>query len=97
MAHGPSSEWKKDKSEKYKTRLGLLMFGFYTLIYFVFIFICVISPKSMGINVGFLNLAIVYGFGLIVLAIVLALIYNRIISNREKADEASEKHEGGKA
>ncbi len=97
MAHGPSTEWKTEKSAKYKTRLGLIMFAIYTVIYFIFIFICVLSPKSMGIDVGSLNLAIVYGFGLIVLAIILALIYNNMISKREKSDENSEKSKGGKA
>ena len=102
MAHGPATEWKKEESEKYKTKFGLIMFAVYTVIYFIFIFICVLSPKSMGIDVGSLNLAIVYGFGLIILAIVLALVYNYLISKREKEDEASEKaisekSKGGKA
>jgi uncharacterized membrane protein (DUF485 family) len=97
MAHGPSSEWKVEKSAKFKTRLGLYMFAAYTFIYFIFILICVFAPKSVGMDVGFLNLAIVYGFGLIVIAIIMALVYNNIISKREKADEVSEKSKGGKA
>jgi hypothetical protein len=39
-----------------------------------------------------LNLAVVYGFGLIVLALVLALAYNRACGRRE-ASMASEKGE----
>jgi uncharacterized membrane protein (DUF485 family) len=97
MAHGPASEWKKEKSAKFKTRLGLYMFAGYTILYFIFIFICVFSPKTMGLDVGKLNLAIVYGFCLIVFAIIAAVIYNNIISKREKADEESEKNPGGKA
>lgn len=97
MAHGPSSEWKTEKSAKFKTRLGLYMFAAYTIIYFIFIFLCVLIPKSMGIDVGSLNLAIVYGFGLIIIAIIMALVYNKILTKREKADEAAEKSKGGKA
>lgn len=102
MAHGPATEWKKEKSEGFKTKLGLIMFAVYTVIYFAFIFICVFSPRTMGIDVGSLNMAIAFGFGLIVLAIILALVYNYVISRREKADEieersASERAKGGKA
>jgi uncharacterized membrane protein (DUF485 family) len=83
MAHGPATEWKKEKSEDFKTKMGLIMFGIYTPIYLAFIFICVFSPSAMSTNIGYLNVAIVFGFGLIVLAIVQALVYNRICSKRE--------------
>ena len=48
----------------------------------------------MAVDVGNLNLAIVYGFGIIIVAIIFALIYNRICSRREKQDEETEKVEG---
>jgi uncharacterized membrane protein (DUF485 family) len=89
MDQGKSTEWDQSKSEKVKTKLGLINFAFYTTVYFVFIFMCVLAPKLMATNVGDLNLAIVYGFGLIILAIVQALIYNYVCSKREKL-EASE-------
>jgi uncharacterized membrane protein (DUF485 family) len=86
MAHGPATEWKKEKSEAFKTKLGLIMFAIYTPLYLAFIFICVFSPAAMATNVGYLNVAIVYGFGLIIIAIIQALIYNRICSRREALD-----------
>lgn len=90
MAHGPSTEWKTEKSEGFKTRLGIIMFSIYVPIYLLFIFICVLSPKTMAMDVGSLNLAIVYGFFLIFLAIVQALIYNYICSKKEKSDHVHE-------
>ena len=40
----------------------------------------------MAKDVGSLNVAIVFGFGIIILAIIQALIYNFICSKKEKAD-----------
>ena len=94
MDHGPSTEWKTEKSEGYKTRLGLIMFAIYVPIYLIFVFICVLSPKSMSIDIGSLNLAIVYGFLLIILAIVQALIYNQMCSRREKMEREAVKTQG---
>ena len=66
----------EDKSIPYKIRLGLWMFSFYLLLYGGFIVINVVDPKLMGIDIGSLNLAIVYGFSLIIIALIMALIYN---------------------
>lgn len=84
MSHGPASDWASEKSEGFKTKLGLIMFAIYAPIYFAFILISIISPRSLSIDVGSLNLAIVYGFGLIIVAILQALIYNYICSRKEK-------------
>lgn len=94
MEHGPAAEWKKEKSESFKSRLGLIMFAAFAPIYIVFILITVINPRLMAMDVGSLNLAVVYGFGIIISAIVFAIIYNRICSKREKQDEDTEKVEG---
>jgi uncharacterized membrane protein (DUF485 family) len=91
MAHGPATEWKKEKSEDFKTRLGLIMFAIYVPLYLIFILICVIKPKVMATNIGSLNLAIVYGFALIIVAVIQALIYNNMCSKREKLDTVHEK------
>jgi uncharacterized membrane protein (DUF485 family) len=94
MDHGPATEWKKDKSEGYKSRLGIIMFAIYVPLYMAFILICVLSPKTMAIDIGSLNLAIVYGFFLIIIAVVQALIYNNMCSKREKLDHPAEKPKG---
>ncbi|HYO88312.1 MAG TPA: DUF485 domain-containing protein [Candidatus Limnocylindrales bacterium] len=77
MQHKPSPENGKDGASAYKARVGLILFVIYGLAYAGFVAINVFAPKSMGqiVFVG-LNLAVVYGFGLILLAIVMGLIYH---------------------
>lgn len=84
MEHGPSTKWAEDKSIPYKIRLGVWMFSFYLLLYGGFIVINVVDPKLMGIDIGSLNLAIVYGFSLIIIALIMALIYNYQSAKFEK-------------
>jgi len=96
MSHGPATEWATEKSEGFKTKVGLIMFAIYAPIYFIFILISIISPRSLATDVGPLNLAIVYGFGLIIVAIIQALIYNAICSKKEK-EHGEHLHRGGEA
>lgn len=94
MEHGPASEWKEDKSEGFKTKLGLIMVAIYTVVYFTFIIIAVSNPQLMAKDVGGLNLAITYGFGIIILAIIQALIYNFACSRHEKNNGDSHQDKG---
>ena len=87
MEHGPAMEWHEEKSQGFKTKLGLNMYAIFAPVYLAFILICVISPKLMARDVGSLNVAIVFGFGIIILAIIQALIYNFICSKKENMDE----------
>lgn len=97
MSHGPSTVWKEDRSTKYKSRLGVVMFLIYALIYGGFIGINVAFPQWMRIDVGSLNVAIVYGFGLIILAIIQAFIYNHLCTLAERrAEKENESGEEGK-
>ena len=85
MSHGPATEWKVNKTlDKKKAQLGVVMFVIYTIVYAGFIYINVWDSKIMKISIGSLNVAIVYGFVLIVLALVLAIIYNHICTSAEK-------------
>jgi uncharacterized membrane protein (DUF485 family) len=86
MVHGPATDWKVEKSRGYKAKLGLYMFAAYTVIYFVFVFLCVFDPKLMAVDIGSLNVAIVYGFGIIVLAMIQAIVYNYLCSKQEHKD-----------
>ena len=62
-----------------QARVGLVLFGVYLAIYAGFVGLSALSPAWMATRVaGGLNLAIVYGMGLIVAAIVLALGYMAI-------------------
>jgi len=71
MLHEPSSGGGADYAVEYKVRLGARMFILYTLVYAGFVVINVIKPLAMEKIVFFgLNLAVVYGFGLIIFALV---------------------------
>ncbi len=84
MLHEPAASAGRDHAADYKMRLGVKMFIFYTLFYAGFVAINVISPILMEktIILG-LNLAVTYGFGLIFLALIMALIYNALCSREE--------------
>ena len=76
------------------SRLGLFLFLIYTLLYLGFVFINAFSADTMDtLLFAGLNLAIVYGFGLIVAAIVLAFIYGFALrgnqSDAVESDSAS--------
>jgi uncharacterized membrane protein (DUF485 family) len=84
MFHEPASQGGKDPAAPYKTRLGLWMFLVYALIYVGFVAINITAPTLMEVEILFgLNLAVVYGFFLIVFALVLALVYTRLCSAKE--------------
>lgn len=84
MQHTPAPEIGDDAASEFKTRLGLILFVLYGLVYACFVAINTINPKAMGQLVfAGLNLAVVFGFGLIVLAIVMGLIYHVICTRAE--------------
>jgi heme/copper-type cytochrome/quinol oxidase subunit 2 len=73
-------------------RLGIRMFAIYALFYAGFVLINLISPATMGEIVLFgLNLATVYGFGLIFLAVAQALVYHVMCRRKEDEYERAEK------
>ncbi len=85
MAHGPATDWGEDKAIGFKTKLGLWLFLIYVLVYVGFIWVNVASPKTMATIVfAGQNLAVVYGFGLIILAFVMGIIYDILCSNKER-------------
>jgi uncharacterized membrane protein (DUF485 family) len=77
MDHGPAAKLGVDHAAKRKTRLGIWMFVLYLIVYSIFVAIGVANYEAMSkiVFLG-LNLAVTYGFGLIVLAIIMGLIYN---------------------
>ncbi len=86
MLHELAAESGTDNASAYKMRLGVKMFIIYAIAYIGFVAINIIKPTLME-NIVFsgLNLAIVYGFGLIFFAVSLALIYNVQCTKREAA------------
>jgi uncharacterized membrane protein (DUF485 family) len=89
--HGPNSDWGVDHASSFKTRVGIWMFILYAIIYAGFVLISTFNPELMGSDIGSLNLAVIYGFGLLLFALMLAVVYNAICSAAEEAfDEAQE-------
>ncbi|MBN1295756.1 DUF485 domain-containing protein [bacterium] len=85
MLHGPAVELKEDHATPHKQKLGVIMFLIYAAIYAGFVGINLINPVLMETTVLLgMNLACVYGFGLIVFALALALIYNTMCQGYEK-------------
>jgi len=84
MLHEPVAVVGKDNAVAKKTRLGVILFIIYTLIYAGFVVIGLTKPELMGVEViGGQNLAIIYGFGLIILAIVMGFVYNYFCTTME--------------
>lgn len=61
---------------RFNARLGIFLFLIYLVVYGIFMVLCAFAPAVMSRTVfEGLNVATVYGFSLIALAFVLALIY----------------------
>ncbi len=84
MDHGAPTDWSKDRASSFKTRVGIWMFLLYAVLYVSFVLINTFEPQLMGDDLGGVNLAIVYGFGLILFALMLAFVYNAICSAAEE-------------
>lgn len=84
MLHEPATPATKDPSGPYKIRLGVRMFLAYMLFYAIFVAINLFFPKSMATIVfAGLNLVTVYGFALIVVALIEALVYDFLCRKKE--------------
>jgi uncharacterized membrane protein (DUF485 family) len=85
MLHEPAAKAGRDPASAYKTRLGVWMFVLYAIVYAGFVAINLVAPNLMeAIVLAGLNLAVVYGFGLIGFALGLALLYNAMCMREEK-------------
>ena len=85
MLHEPAAQSGPDPASSYKQRLGVMMFCIYALFYVGFTAINVLNPSLMEVPVLLgMNLAVVYGFGLIISALVLAMIYNWLCTRKER-------------
>ena len=77
LQKSPSQTDVPDHALGPKSRLGIRLFWVYSLIYAGFVAVNTVDPRLMEAEpfLG-LNLAILYGFGLIVFAIALGVAYN---------------------
>jgi len=97
MLHEPATPTGKDPAGPYKMRLGIWMFLFYSLFYASFVAINLINPLAMAAIVfAGLNLATVYGFALIIVALIEALIYDGMCRKKEADFAKAEKQQSGK-
>lgn len=95
MLHEPASQGGKDPAANYKMRLGVWMFIAYCLFYAVFVALNLTNPLLMEAPSLFgLNVATVFGFGLIVVALIQALIYDAMC-RRQEHDLQQPDDEGG--
>ncbi len=84
MGHGPAVKLGRDDASSYKTKLGVKMFLVYTIVYATFVGINTINPKMMESIVFGQTAAVIWGFSLIVLALIMAMIYNRLCTKAEE-------------
>lgn len=95
--HGPATPVGKDPAGPYKMRLGIRMFIFYSLFYASFVAINLLNPLAMGVIIILgLNLATVYGFALILVALIEALFYDGLCSKKEAEFAQAEQQKSGK-
>lgn len=71
--HTPAEPSAEDTRNR---RIGLWLFALYCTAYAIFMVLSAFYPATMAIRIGGrVNLAVTYGFGLIVAAFALALLY----------------------
>ncbi|MCJ7695607.1 MAG: hypothetical protein MUO40_09285 [Anaerolineaceae bacterium] len=85
MVIKPSIPVETDPSRPYKVKLGIRMFIAYFLFYISFVAINLLNPLVMAkIVFAGLNLATVYGFMLIIVAVIEALVYDWFCRRKER-------------
>jgi len=76
-------------ARRYNTRLGLVLFGVYLVLYTGFVVLSAFAPSVMErVVLAGLNLAVVYGFALIVVAFVLAVVYGLLCRDDSESGAA---------
>lgn len=77
-------------ARRWNTRLGLILFFVYLLFYAGFVLISAFAPELMERVVwAGLNLAVVYGFALIVVAFAMALVFGFLCRSDNHAEDQS--------
>ena len=75
--------------ESSNARLGMKLFVIYLILYSGFVLINAFAPETMERTpFAGINLAILYGFGLIIGALILSLIYGFMCGDDESEDSA---------
>ena len=78
--------------ETRNARIGLILFFVYLALYGGFVFLSAFSPDTMEATpVAGVNVAIMYGFFLIIAAVVLSLVYGLVCDGNDTPGSASPK------
>ncbi|WP_207424866.1 DUF485 domain-containing protein [Desertivirga brevis] len=92
MHHGPAVELGVDNASKKKAKLGVRFFFLYLFFYAGFVAIGVLNYELLSKEViAGLNLALFYGIGLILFAVILGILYNNFCSRYEDELNKEEK------
>ncbi len=92
MNNNDSPETDTDRSSEKKAKLGIKFFFIYLFFYAGFVAIGVLNYELLAIEVMWgVNLALFYGLGLIVFAVLLGILYNFLCSRYE--DEMNKKED----
>ena len=84
MNHGPAVELGVDNASSKKAKLGVWFFFIYSFFYAGFVIIGVVNYELLSEEFALgLNLALFYGMGLIVFAVLLGILYNFLCSRYE--------------
>lgn len=96
MLHEPNTPAQEsDPSSEKKARLGIIFFFIYLFFYGGFVTIGVVNYELLATDTfGGLNLATLYGLGLIVFAVLLGILYNYFCSRYEDEMALAEKGKG---
>lgn len=83
LLHGPNPGAENEPPEDPRVqarnaRLGIRLFAKYGLVYAIYVVVGAFFPQIMRIRVLGLNVAVLWGFFLIILAFVMAIVYGRL-------------------
>lgn len=92
--HVNQTSEENESLTKRKSSLGIRLFFIYLICYAGFVLISVFQYELLSTPVlGGLNLALAYGIGLIVFAVILGVVYNYYCTRYEKEDDLKTKNE----
>ncbi|MBD1432665.1 DUF485 domain-containing protein [Sphingobacterium sp. DN00404] len=97
--HVNNTSTEKESLTKRKSILGIRLFFIYLICYAGFVLIGVFQYELLAFQVlGGLNLALAYGIGLIIFAVILGVVYNYYCTKYEdeaEIEQSDEAKEGG--
>jgi uncharacterized membrane protein (DUF485 family) len=88
MPESPQTPHDHSQATTQQSRYGLMLFAVYVIFYGLFVYLSAFRPDLMARRPwGGVNVAVMYGLGLIIAAIVLALIYMVIARGGARSED----------